>query len=372
MNKYIRKTLKILLWIIASVILLVVLVAISLNIPAVQNFVKDKAVSYLKNKTKTEISLESIKIGLPKDIILNKFYIEDKKGDTLLYAQRVAVDISLFKLINNKVEINNISLEKIRANVTRINPDTAFNFSFLVDAFMTEQTKPEDQVEKDTTSTMKFAIDKVNFEDIDIVYRDDVAGNDLRLDLGEFNAKLKEFDLANQHYVIKTLSLKNTSVKYLQQKPLTQLQAQHLEQSIDTAKTESGKLPLVEIHDFAFNNIKINFDDQTSGMNADINLRELELEKLFIDLTNSNYKLATGKINNTIVGFKMPGTKASVNLNEFTLSDLIADVKNGKYSLNETALNKSSIAFAMSPVKPAVSVNNYRFNRKISSTVINC
>ncbi|RZM07657.1 MAG: AsmA family protein, partial [Pedobacter sp.] len=181
MNKYVRKSLKIVLWIIASIILLVVLVAASLNIPAVQNFVKDKAISFLKKKTKTEVRLESIKIALPKDIVLNKFYIEDLKKDTLLYAEKLSVDINLFKLISNKVEINNITLKKIRANVTRINLDTSFNFSFLVDAFMSEEKKPEDQVEKDTTSTLKFSIDKVNFEDIGIVYRDDVAGNDARI-----------------------------------------------------------------------------------------------------------------------------------------------------------------------------------------------
>ncbi|MGY0038359.1 AsmA family protein [Pedobacter sp. NJ-S-72] len=113
MNKYVRKSLKIVLWVIATIILLVVGIAISLNIPAVQNFVKGKAIDYLKNKTHTEVSLESIKIALPKDIVLNKFYIEDKKGDTLLYAQKLAVDISLFKLLSKKIEINNIeSLKK--------------------------------------------------------------------------------------------------------------------------------------------------------------------------------------------------------------------------------------------------------------------
>ena len=141
LNKYLRKSLKILLWVIASIIVLVVALALSLNIPAVQNFVKGKAINYLKNKTKTEVSLESIKIALPKDVVLNKFYIEDRKGDTLLYAEKLAVDISLFKLLKNTVEINNIELKNIRANVKRINPDTAFNFSFLVDAFMSEPGK---------------------------------------------------------------------------------------------------------------------------------------------------------------------------------------------------------------------------------------
>ena len=334
---------------IAGIILLVLLIALSLNIPAVQNFVKDKAITYLKNKTHTEVRLESIKIALPKDVVLNKFYIEDLKKDTLLYAEKLSVDISLLKLLSNKVEINNITLQKIRANVTRIDPDTAFNFSFLVDAFMSDQKKPEEEVSKDSTSTMKFAIDKVSFEDIGIVYRDDLAGNNVKLHLGEFKAKLKDFDLANQHYVIKTLSLSNTTLNYLQKKPLTQLQA-HLEKSIDTAKTEAGRLPLIEVQEFAFNNIKIGFDDRISGMNADVDLNKLKLTKLFVDLTNSNYKLDKAKINDTKIGFSNAGSKANVALNELSVTQLIADVKNGKYKINEAKLNRSNVLFALKPL----------------------
>ncbi|WP_316840482.1 translocation/assembly module TamB domain-containing protein [Pedobacter gandavensis] len=350
MNKYIRKSFKVLLWIIASIIMLVVLLALSLNIPAVQNFVKDQAISYLKNKTKTEVSLESIHIAFPKDIVLNKFYLEDKKGDTLLYAQKLAVDLNLFKILNNKVEINNISLEKIRANVTRINPDTTFNFSFLVDAFMSDQKKPEDQVEKDTTSTLKFSVSKISLDDIGIVYRDDVAGNEVNLHLGEFKTDIKDFDMDQQKYVIKSLSLKNTDLKYAQKKPLTQLKA-HLEESIDTAKTESGKLPLVEIQDFAFNNVKVNFDDQLSQMSADLNLNEVVLTQLVADLTNNKYNVATGKINNSTVNYLAAASqmKAKVNLKEFSMSKLMADLTKSKYQLEEANLNNSDVLFAFKP-----------------------
>ena len=290
---------------VASIIMLVVLLAISLNIPAVQNFVKNKAINYLKNKTHTEVSLESIKIALPKDVVLNKFYMEDKKGDTLLYAQKLSVDISLLKLLSNKVEINNIELEKMRANVTRIAPDTAFNFSFLLDAFMSEQKKPDAEVEKDSTSTMKFSISKVSFKDIGIVYRDDVAGNDVSVHLGEFVTNVKDFDMEKQHYVIKNLSLKNTTLKYLQQKPLEELAA-HLEKSVDSAKTATGKLPTVEVQDVAFNNVKIDFNDRISDMRANLNINELTLTKLFADLTNSNFKLDDATLNksNILFAFK--------------------------------------------------------------------
>ncbi|WP_316833187.1 translocation/assembly module TamB domain-containing protein [Pedobacter aquatilis] len=305
MNKYVRKSLKILLWVIASIIILIVALALSLNIPAVQNFVKDKAINYLKTKTKTEVSLESIKIALPKDVVLNKFYIEDRKHDTLLYAEKLAVDISLFKLLKNTVEINNIELKTIRANVKRISPDTTFNFSFLVDAFMSDQKKPEEKVDKDTTSTLKFSVDKVSFEDIGINYRDDVAGNDVKLYLGAFKTKLKTFDLANQHYVIRELTLKNTYLKYLQQKPLVQL-VQNITNSVDSSQKGSGKLPLIEVENFAFNNVKVNYDDQISTTKAVADVNELGLVNLKVDLTNSKYAVDDAKLNksNILFAFK--------------------------------------------------------------------
>ena len=305
MNKYVRKSLKVILWIFAIIIMLVVAIAVSLNVPAVQNFVKDKAINYLKNKTHTEVSLESIKIALPKDVVLNKFYMADKKGDTLLYAQKLSVDISLFKLLKNTVEINSIELEKLRANVTRIDPDTTFNYQFLIDAFMSEQKKPEDQVQKDTTSTMKFSVNKISLTDIGIVFRDDVIGNDVSVKLGEFKTNIKDFDMANQHYVIKDVLLKNTSLKYLQQKPLTKLAAA-VEESLDTAKSATGKLPLVEVQDIALNNVKIKYDDMLSDTRADLDVNELTLTKLFADLTKTDIKLdeATLKKSNILFAFK--------------------------------------------------------------------
>ncbi|WAC40955.1 translocation/assembly module TamB domain-containing protein [Pedobacter sp. SL55] len=302
MNKYFKKGFKIILWIIASIILLVVLVALSLNIPAVQNFVKDKAISYLKNKTKTEVSLESIKIALPKDVVLNKFYIEDLNKDTLLYAEKLQVDISLFKLLKNTVEINYIDLKGIRANVKRINPDTTFNFSFLVDSFASDQKKPEEEVAKDTTSTLKFSVDKVRFEDIGLTYRDDVAGNNVKFYLGKLETNIKDFDLVNQKYVIKDFIIDNTSLVYLQQKPLTQL-VQHLTNSVDSVQKETGKLPTIEVQQFEFNKVKVNYDDQLTTTNAIADVDKLHFNNLIVDLTNGKYTTDNAELANSFIKF---------------------------------------------------------------------
>lgn len=358
MNKYLRKGLKITLWIIASVILLVVLIAVSLNIPAVQNFVKNKAIGYLKEKTNTEVRLESIKIALPKDIVLNKFYIEDLKKDTLLYAEKLQVDISLFKLLNNTVEINNIKLKNIRANVKRINPDTSFNFSFLLDAFMSDQKKPKEKVDKDTTSTLKFSVDKVNFEDIGLTYQDDVAGNKVKFYLGKLETKIKDFDLANQRYVIKTFAINNTSLNYLQQKPLTEL-VQRIINSVDSEQKKTGKLPTIEVQDFVFNNVKVNYNDQLTTTNAIANINKLSAANLVVDLTNSKYTVSDAQLANSLIkfGFKPAPSndlKKVKNTVETKKSTLALAIKNIDLVNNQLQFDNLSAK----PVKSGVDFNH--------------
>jgi hypothetical protein len=358
LNKYFRKGLKVVLWIIASIILLVVLVAFSLNIPAVQNFVKDKAITYLKNKTKTEVSLESIKIALPKDVVLNKFYIEDLNKDTLLYAEKLQVDISLFKLLKNTVEVNYIELKNIRANVKRVNPDTTFNFSFLVDAFASDQKKPEEQVEKDTTSTLKFSVDKVLFEDIGVTYRDDVAGNNVKFYLGKLETKIKDFDLENQKYVIRNFAVNNTSLLYLQQKPLVQL-VQHLTNSVDSAEKTTGKLPTIEVQKFEFNNVKVNYDDQLTTTNAVANVNKLAFDNLIVDLTNGKYTTDDAELSNSVIKFAFK--PAPSNDLDKVKDTVVADQSSLALMIKKINLNNNHVQFdnlGAKPLKKGIDFNH--------------
>jgi len=348
LKKVLRTGLKIILWSIGILLGLLILVAIALNIPAVQNVVKNKAVAYLKKKTKTEISLESIKIGFPKDIVLNRFYIEDLKGDTLLFAEKLKADISLFKLLKNTVEVNNIELKNIRANVVRNHPDTLFNFSFLVDAFMSDQKKPDEQVEKDSTSALKFAVHKILLQDIGIRYQDDVAGNAVKLYVGEFKSRIKTFDLNEQRYIIKQLTLENTGLDYRQYKPLTQL-VEHIADNIDSNKKATGRLPYIEVADFNFNKVNIRYDDQLSVTRALANLNELGLKNLKVDLTRQHYTADDARLNRSVIDFAFKPAAARPD-----------GAKNTTSTKNADSTKESPLLLAIKKIN--FSDNRFRFN----------
>ena len=130
-----RKTGRILVKVIAAIFILVLLIIILIQIPPVQNFARKKVVSYLETKLDTKVEIGRIYIGLPRDVILSDIYVEDRQKDTLFSGGEISVDISLLKLLNNQVEVNEIHFEDIVANVKRQLPDTAFNFQFIIDAF---------------------------------------------------------------------------------------------------------------------------------------------------------------------------------------------------------------------------------------------
>ncbi|SDC39712.1 translocation/assembly module TamB domain-containing protein [Niabella drilacis] len=302
MNKTVKKSIRIIVKILASILVLLLLLILSLNLPFVQNFIKDKVVAYLKKKTDTEISLERIRIGFPKDLELNKLFVADKKKDTLLYAEKLGVNLDMLALLSNRVEVTNIELNTVRANVYRLHPDTVFNYQFLVDSLVSNENKTPEEEKKDTTSALKFRLDKITLNDIRVQFKDDVVGNDAGIYLGRLDARVKTFDLDNMHYGLSALALKNTRLHYFQNKPLTVLQ-QKVDSGIDKTATAKGRLPLIEFGKLALDNVSLNYDDRLSDTRALANLDALQLADLALDLTNGSYHSSDVLLQNSLIDF---------------------------------------------------------------------
>ena len=188
MKPVVRKILKIIGWITVSIIFLLVLVFILIQIPAVQNFAKNKIVAYLENKIKTKVSIGTLRIAFPKQIVLKDVYFEDQHKDTLLAGKELRVDIALLKLLSNEVNVDYLELNGIRTNIYRVKPDTVFNYDYIVKAFATEQKTPS---QPDTTSTLKFHLNRIVLKDILTTFKDDETGNDVYFYLGNFETRIK-------------------------------------------------------------------------------------------------------------------------------------------------------------------------------------
>ncbi len=96
-----RKVTKILLKVLSVALLFLIFCPIVLTLvvelPSVQNFLIDRATSFVSKKLDTRVSIDHIRLGALGSVRLEGFYVEDYQQDTLLYVGRMKVFLSRFE-----------------------------------------------------------------------------------------------------------------------------------------------------------------------------------------------------------------------------------------------------------------------------------
>lgn len=335
LKKYLRKSLKILLWTVGSIIALFLLIVLLLQVPYFQNIVKDKAVSYLEKKIGTDVSIGKIEIGLPKKVILEDVYFESQQGDTLLAGDKLAVDISLMKLLSSEVEINSINLEGIVANVRR-NKDSVFNFDYIIDAFASKEPKDP------TSAPMKFSIDKINLDRIRINYDDKITKNNLSANLKHFDTRIRKFDLEKMEFTVPKIKLDGLKLT-LKQGMIAQVAHSTQEVAEEASKQPDLKLKLGTI-DIA--NVDIGYDNEDSRLDTGMKLKKLlvkvndiDLKKQLIDLDNLEIdglkgQLAFGKFEKQVQQ-SLPEETQAVQQAQWKFKLANTDIKNVAFKFDD-------------------------------------
>ncbi len=284
MNKFIRRFLKITGWILLSIILLLVLVLMLIQVPAVQNFARKKAVAYLENKIHTKIQIGKLSIKFPKQIVLEGIYFEDQTKDTLLAGDKIQVDINMFKLLSNTVKLNYLELDGITGKVKRLQPDTTFNFDYIINAFA---SGPKDTTTSTDTNSMKFEIGTIRLNKIRAIYHDDIEGVDATVNLGMFETSIDTFDPSRSDYSIPNIKLAGISSSIRQYKPFVKPKPMD---SIEAKSNEPIQVQL-KLKDIQLESIRLYYENDISHLYAAINLGKLkmlagttDLSKLFIQV----------------------------------------------------------------------------------------
>ena len=298
MNKkpvhFLKKTLRILLWCVGTIIALLLLIIILIQVPSIQNYAKDKAVTYLHDKIKTKVSLDHISIKFPKDVVLEGFYFEDQNKDTLLAGKRLEVDVDLFKLVSSELEINSVSLENVNANISR-NKDGVFNFDYIIKAFESKEPKVEDPDSK----PFKISVVKVNLDNVNFNFKDDFAKNDVKVKLTHFDTRFNKFDLDKMDFDIPNINL--NGLKLVLDQDAVEKIAEVSVETVDTiSKRKDFKLKLDKI---SLSKIDVSYDNKDSKLdsgiklgNLDLTVNEVDLNKQLLDFDSFKLKDLKGNL----------------------------------------------------------------------------
>lgn len=331
MKKYVYKTLRVVAWIVGILILLLLVVFIAIQIPVVQNFAKDKAVSYLEEKIKTKVVIDNFEMGFPKKFVLEGVYLENQQKDTLLYGKKIAVNINLFGLLNNKLQLNDIDIDGVVANISR-DSKGVFSFDYIADAFASKEVK------KDSSAPMEISLNTIELNKIRINYDDDLTKNFAAVSLNHFDTKVENFDLQNLDFNVPKITIDGFRAK------LKQGIVEKLAKETEVAVKEQAESNMLKINveEINLSKIYLDYTSESGQMKTVTDLASLNILINAIDLEKQIVDIKEIRLNNTKSTLAMM-KKEQVKTQ--TIIDTTAAENNWQLKLNSIKIDSFDFQF---------------------------
>jgi translocation and assembly module TamB len=295
-KKGLFKGIRILSWILLSLIGLLLLITIAIQIPFVQNKIKQQAISFLEEKIGTRVELERFSLSFPKKIVLSGLYMEDQEKDTLLYAGYVGIDTDLWALLDNSIELNKIELDNITASIKRSDQDSAFNFDYILKAFATPDSIPADT----TAVVWDFVLGDVDLKNLRFSLSDHLSGNHAQITLRQFGINTEHFDLKQSDILFDDINVIGLKADVEQTKPpLT------IADSVEVIPEDSSAIAFnVGFRSINVRDVEANYSHRTEGQVIHLKLPEGVVEANVIDVKKQVLDLSRIILRNAFVSYQ--------------------------------------------------------------------
>ena len=352
-----RKLLKRFAITIISILVFFSLLVLSLRLPVVQNFIKDKLVVYLEKKIKTKVSLERVYVGFPNSLVMENLYLKGQDIDTLLAVKKLDVGLNMLKLINSTADITSVELEGARANVVR-KPDGKFNFDYILDAFATSDK------EESASKPFIISLDKINLKDIGVTFNDQQSRNDIQLYFKSFDTRVKTFDLQKNSYAVNDINLDGLKLKLKQD--LVEEVSKKVEKKVDSL---NNKKPMqIGLRGIKLTNFNIDYGDDNTKTFAKVLFKELSTKVNKLDLENNAYNVDNVFLSGADINANLylPAKNANPKTEETEVSKPSEKEKALSLLLGKFVLNDVKVAYnntAIAPTKQGMDFNHLNFSK---------
>ena len=237
MKKTIKKALKWLGITVATPIALFLLLAILLYIPPVQNFAVHQVANYLSGNLGMDVRIDKVRLAFPLDLAVHHMTAVEK-GDTLLNADRLRLNVKLMPLFEGRADVDGFELYGLVIDTKSYISDTRIkghagqltaaahgvdwekelvnlDHARLHDADI--YVTLSDTAKKDTTESKakwNIAVKKVDIERSKVHLQ--MPGDSMRIyaNLGRAALRGGAFDTGRNYYAVKALQLQDCDVNY--------------------------------------------------------------------------------------------------------------------------------------------------------------
>jgi hypothetical protein len=266
-----NKLVKTILWLALILVFLFVIIAVLIQIPAIQNKIIHGITSYVSNKTHTKIEIKNVGISFPKSVVIEGLFLEDLKKDTLLYAGKAKINIALYDLLNSKIAINSIAVEDFYLNLYNTKKDSLFNYNFLLTAF--GDTTKQAKVSPQTPSKWIFSINQVSLKNLRFRYDDEYAGLNVFAVLKNSEFKVDEINPQKSVYSVIDLLAEGLTANVGVSVPMNK------------QNNKPGSVsPKLSAKNIRLSNSKISYSDSVGNLAVDAIIDQSKLENFSIDL----------------------------------------------------------------------------------------
>ena len=334
----VRQILKVLAWLGGAMILIVFLVWIAVQLPATQNFLARKAVSFVAQKIDTRFDISGIDLDFPQSIVLKDIYLEDLNQDTLLYSGKLAINLGLFNLLSQKIIVEEIALADLAANIRRKNGDSTFNYQFIIDAFASKPVAPADT----GAARWEIGLEQVEIAGARFAYDDRPAGQLLEMAIGRCIVDIDEFDIDSLNFLVENFELTGSALHY-------HMEPGNRPPPENATTADTGANLKFNILNSSIKNTTVNFADKAQDLALAAEFGHLLIKSDDVDLEARKIALENLQLDNSTLNFshsQPPGDNGEANTGapKTVAPDDVAQ-QGWSFSLNRLSLSESSFAY---------------------------
>ncbi|MEK9619564.1 MAG: translocation/assembly module TamB domain-containing protein [Flavobacteriales bacterium] len=308
-----------------------------------QNKISKEFTNYLSSEINSDIRLEEVSLNGFSNLQLNKIFIPDLNGDTVLFVPKVVVDIQDINWLDRKFIINQVIFKDAEI-VLRKNPGKKkYEIEFLLNSFKKNQRESKDY----QLLINQFKIENSQFYHLSKNSIKEIQNIDIQnFKINKLNLLLNNISLDNNLFFSKI-----SDVKFQHEKGFN-ISSLNADLYLDSTKFNLVNLKLKTPNSiFNSDNININLDFRNDF---------IQLENIETQLSSVDYNLFFNKKFDSALNFNFStdfsGSSSSIKLEDFSLIYQNSSIE-GDFEIKDFS-NKNLVSYFFNVESNTILVND--------------
>ncbi len=235
-RRFVKGSFRVLRYLFLFLFILLVIGWFVLQHDKVQNYLLTEVTTYLSEELETKVEAKRIDYSFFDKLVLEGFYVQDHRGDTLLYSRKLkaSFDLNLLKIIRKNYDIKDVYLTDARLKIFRDSAQQFNNLDLILQKIVKEN-KAENQEE---STPPILSVDHLYLDNIHFIQDDRVKGMEMMAFLEKGTIDVKNLDLENKLIEIEGVDLKTPNFTMIEKQGFPYVSPE-ISASADTEEKET-------------------------------------------------------------------------------------------------------------------------------------